>query len=438
MRKLLAGCLAFSLACAPSLLLAEPQKTLPGKPPETAPKPVKHGPMTFRLMDAPKLCTGCDVIVASGDIEESSAQDFQAFFDWNKPAGKKTYFIVDSPGGSVIAGWEIARRLRALSASVIAGRVDEHTDGSAELVGGECVSMCNSLVISGIERRLAPGTTFGIHQFTIWNSTFANLDNKVTVRDIREQLRFAAKWLAFSREMGADSRLVEAQFGIVSEKVDYLDPATLALWKVTTGASSTLPRVLREPGQSSGQLAVLGQGAAKKPAVTAAAKTESPSAGFAQVAAPPRSLSAVPTKGDRQWSAVTPEGDRQLSTVDSQADFARVTFGCSPGSAPFLKIELNGIPEERQKLIAQQIISGSMTFSGRPVDVAQSSFGFGSNFWVKFSLMRDQFNAFIALHGQVALIPMGLAPEAGQKIAVNFQTSGFEPMMIKARQACMN
>ena len=400
------------------------------KPLEVPAPPNEHGPMTFRLLDAPKLCTGCDVIVASGDIFHTSAQDFQAFFDWNKTSGKKTYFIVDSPGGEVSAAWEIGRKLRALNASVIAGRVEEHVDGSVELKAGRCISMCNSLVISGAERRLVPGTAFGVHQFTTWNETFSNLDNKVTVRDIREQLRFAARWLAFSREMGSDSRLVEAQFGVMSEKVDYIDPETLALWKVTNAPASSLPHLLREAGHGGAAMlafAAKPEGSALKP-VNAV--------GFQPVAAPVRALSAVPKNGDRQWSPLMSDGDWRESAVESQSDFARIIFACSKAGLGYVQVNLNGIPEARQRQTAQEILANGLGFAGRPVDIAQTSMGFGSHFWVKFSLMQDQINAFINLRGQIAFIPG--SGEAAQKLGVNFPTAGFETMMVKARQECMS
>ena len=415
--------------------LAEPSRPIPAKTHEPDPLPVPKGAMTFRLVDAPKLCPGCDVIVASGDIEYTSAQDFIAFFDWNKTGGKKTVFIVDSSGGSVEAGWQIGRKLRSLSASVIAGRVEERVDGSIELKSGICVSMCNSLLISGTERRIVPGTAFGIHQFSTWNATFANLDNHVTVRDVREQLVFAGKWLAFAREMGSDSRLVEAQFGIVSEKVDFIDHDTLASWKVTNAPAASLPRILRDAGAASGPIQALGSPALARP-VAAVVPALKPTLGFAPVAMPARSLAPVSAKGDRQWGPLEANGEWRESAVESQADSAKIIFACSVQGRGAIQINLRGIPEARQKQIAQLIVAGGMSFAGRPVDTTQTSMGFGPSFWVKFNLMPDQASAFMTLRGQIAFMP-GDAKQAGDPgLMVNFQTSGFEIMVQKARQSC--
>ena len=429
--------LSLSLVLAASLgpALAEPTRVTPTRIREPDPLPVPKGAMTFRLIDAPKLCTGCDVIVASGDIEYTSSQDFTAFFDWNKTTGKKTIFIVDSPGGSVEAGWQIGRKLRSLNASVIAGRVEERVDGSIELKSGICVSMCNSLLIAGVERRIVPGTAFGIHQFSTWNSTFSNLDNHVTVRDVREQLVFAGKWLGFAREMGSDSRLVEAQFGIVSEKVDFIDHETLASWKVTNAPATSLPRVLRDAGAASGQLQALGGPAAAKP-VAAIVPALKPTLGFAPLAMPARPLAPASTKGDRQWGAIEANGEWREASVESQADSAKILFACSVHGRGYVQINLRGIPEARQKQMAQLIVAGGMSFASRPVDISQSSMGFGSSFWIKFNLMPDQFNAFMGLRGQIAFVPGDAKQAADPALMVNFQSSGFEEMIIKARQGC--
>ena len=114
---------AFAMGLSGSAALAEPTRIpaatqrLPG---EDAPYK-SQGPMKFRLIEAPKLCSNCDVIVAAGDIMPYSRQDFLSFLDWNTLSGKKAYFIVDSPGGEVTAAWAIGRKLRSMNASVIAG-----------------------------------------------------------------------------------------------------------------------------------------------------------------------------------------------------------------------------------------------------------------------------------------------------------------------------
>ncbi|MET0606896.1 MAG: hypothetical protein ABWZ80_10590 [Beijerinckiaceae bacterium] len=361
--------------------------------------------MSFRRIDAPNLCKRCDVVQASGLIVSDTPDRFREFLDRERVGGKPLVVVLDSPGGKVRAGWLLGRKLRSLSASVIAASLVERRDGAIEVRPGLCVSMCNSILAAGVERRISPGTIFGVHQFSPTADYFRNLDNTVTVRDMRDQLKMLSEWLAYAREMKVDQRLVEAQLNVPYEKVDFISHDTLAAWKVVTAPGATIPKLLRNPRAGSDALASGEAAASPTPASFAAA------------------AAAV---GDRQWTAVRVQSDWRETSMESYADFLRVNVGCANNGRIFLQVTLRGAPEEKQRALAQQIIaSGGFELVERPVDIAQVTMGFGSAFWVRASLRPDQIARLASSGGRFSFTPTLAKNEAAKRDALQVQTSGF-------------
>lgn len=394
----------FALACAAAPAFAQPK-------PAAAPDD-----MTFARLDAPNLCRGCDVIQATGSIAADSAAKFDVFLAREKIGGRPVHILVDSTGGKVSVGWALGRKWRAMGASVIAARVVERSDGAIEVRPGACISMCNSLLSAGVERRISPGTIFGVHQFSPTSDTFKNLDNAVTVRDMRGQLKLLSEWLAYAREMGVDQRLVEAQLNVPFEKVDFIAHDTLAAWRVVTQPSATVPKLLRDA----------------RPAAVAAATTPATSSPSTPV------TTQQPTRvADKTWAPVRQTGEWRETNVESDADFLRVSIACTMQGRYSIQISLRGMPEARQKALAQQIIAGGgFDLVDRPVDISQTAMGFGGVFWVRAILRPDQVAKFATSQGLIRFAPLTAKGEASRRDSLQVQTAGFANTAESMLAAC--
>lgn len=375
------------------------------------------GDMTFRRIDAPNLCRRCDVVQASGAIASETPKLFDEFLARERIGGKPLHLIIDSRGGKVLAGWSLGRKLRAMRASVIAGKAVDRPDGAIELRPGLCVSMCNSVLAAGIERRISPGTLFGVHQFSPTGENFRNLDNAVTVRDMRGQLKMVSEWLAYAREMRIDMRLVEAQLHTPFEKVDFIAPDTLVEWKVVTAPAATLPKLLRNP----------------RPGLEAVAAQPAANAAQAQSVA----TTQAPRLADRQWTPARQSGEWRETMMESDADFLRITLACAPNGRYGAQITLRGLPEARQKTMAQQIIAaGGFDLLERPIDISQLSIGFGGAFWIRAALRPDHVARLLGAQGQIAfalLSPDGAPIKAS---VVHVRTIGFADVVQPMLAAC--
>ncbi|MBN9061655.1 MAG: hypothetical protein J0H41_04340 [Rhizobiales bacterium] len=367
-------------------------------------QPERGGDMTFRRVEAPNLCSGCDVVQATGLIGRDTPDAFADFLRREKIGRAPLYVVIDSDGGQVLAGWTLGRRLRALSAHMIAARIVERPDGAIALRPGACISMCNSLFAAGLERRISPGTLFGVHQFSPTTDAFSNLDNAVTVRDMRSHLKMVADWLAYAREMKIDQRLVEAQLNVPFEKVDFIPHATLAEWGVVTAPGSTLPRFLRNPRPGAEIIA------------------SQPMTGSLPLQSARFDAGAEPA--DRRWSPARQTGEWRETVMESDADFLKVTIACAPNGRFGMQIVLRGAPEARQTAMAQQIIGGGgFDLLDRPVDIAQISMGFGASFWIRAALRPDHVARLIARRDEFRFT---LPPRRGEKReTTQIRTTGF-------------
>jgi hypothetical protein len=377
--------------------------------------------MTFRLVDAPNLCKRCDVVEASGQIAFTSIDRFNEFAAREKIGGKPLVVVVNSGGGSVRGGWALGRKLRALKASVIAAAVSERPDGAIEFRPGSCISMCNSVLSAGVDRRISPGTVFGVHQFAPTSERFRNLDNAVTVRDMSDQLRMLSEWLAYAREMKIDQRLVEAQLSVPFEKIDFISHETLAAWKIVTAPSAALPKLLRNPKSGADSVAA------------------SPTTALHQIStAAGASAAPQPTRpGDRQWSPPRVTGDWREAMVESYADFLRVNIGCSAPGRVFLQITLRGVPEARQKAMAQQVVmSGGFEIVDRPVDISQITMGFGATFWMRAALRPDQITKFASSGGRLNFTPSLSPDDSARRNGFRIETTGFDETVPAMLAAC--
>lgn len=371
--------------------------------------------MKFSLVAAPNLCTDCDVVYGEGPVTPGIAKAFRAFTD-GKLTGRKLVVIFNSGGGSVEGSWELGRHLRGLKPETIAGAVVERPDGLAELRAGTCVSACNALLISGVERALVPGTTFGIHQFSSTAENFKNLDNQVTVQQMRIQLATTAKWLAYNREMGVDTALVEAQLAVPYEKVEFVAPEQLTVWKVTTKAGERLPKLLRDTPAPSPQAAL------------------PPVASVPNEAAPPVPAPSI-RPADRQWATLKTTNNWTETFVESDADYTRVAIACAPNGRVAVTMGRRGTSEAKQREWMRVMLdNGGMNLMGKNVDMTQMSVVFGGYFSVRANLRPDQAERLAASNGMMMFAP-GESDEA-TRLGTAFMTTGFETQVGRLIAEC--
>ena len=91
------------------------------------------------------------ILLLSGSFESG---DNLQFSEMLRRAGRIDEIWFDSPGGSVIEGMEIGRKIRAAQ---LATRVPR---------GGKCASICAFAFLGGVLRQVDPGGAFIVHMFS--------------------------------------------------------------------------------------------------------------------------------------------------------------------------------------------------------------------------------------------------------------------------------
>jgi hypothetical protein len=120
------------------------------------------GAMTFVM----EYNNHTNVIVASGDILESSPEDFEQFLKDNPFDGFSFEIHLDSLGGSLLGGIQLGYRIRELGLTTVVMSRD-----GPRPVAGRCYSACAYAFIGGKNRRIERDfnghmSEIGFHQFS--------------------------------------------------------------------------------------------------------------------------------------------------------------------------------------------------------------------------------------------------------------------------------
>jgi len=118
--------------------------------------------MTFHRIDAAAFCATDPCVVASGEIDQDTAEEFTDFITIaDVPSGATVMF--DSPGGSLLAGLALGRAIRRAGFYTAVGRYD--SDNERLKNGGRCASACAYAFLGGVQRGVGRHARLGVHQF---------------------------------------------------------------------------------------------------------------------------------------------------------------------------------------------------------------------------------------------------------------------------------
>jgi hypothetical protein len=159
-----------------------------------------HG-MSFQRLDGSAVCRGYPCVLAVGEIDRHSAEDFKAFLVREKVAPGAT-IMFDSDGGSVLESLALGDAIRDAGLFTAVGRFDRET--RRFVVGGQCVSACAYAFLGGVQRHVGEHARVGVHQF----SSGPEADSALTVADAQRLMGLIAIYL--DRMVGKTSVLALA------------------------------------------------------------------------------------------------------------------------------------------------------------------------------------------------------------------------------------
>lgn len=139
-------------------------------------------------------------IAASGEIDVTAPQRFEAFLNEKRIQNKSAYVYLDSPGGSVLAGLEIGRIIRKFELSTGIGKITGQNYEKFEIEDGGCYSACTFAYVGGVFRFIDKRSEFGLHRFT------TSLDLETADALTLSQLT-SARIITFLEDMGVSSDL---------------------------------------------------------------------------------------------------------------------------------------------------------------------------------------------------------------------------------------
>ncbi len=217
------------------------------------PKDQTRGDMTFVALDASLLCTDCSIVQASGTFGSETITAYRDLV-WRARLKKNSYFIFDSPGGSMKAAMELGRILRNLKVNTIVGRAAIR-NGEVEIEPGTCASACMFAFAGGITRSMPKSSRLGIHSWMPIN--LLNLgqpkSKKVAPPTLNQNIveaihRQTADYLSYLQSMGTDLRIAVPILHTPYSTMTWVSPRNQSLWSlVTVDSSLSTPADRRSP-----------------------------------------------------------------------------------------------------------------------------------------------------------------------------------------------
>jgi hypothetical protein len=173
------------------------------------------------------------VIAASGEIDEGSADNFLRFVRENVRSGvMHGIVLLDSPGGHVVAAMELGLTIRKLGMAVIVARPGAESAATGDLFSGKCYSACVYALMGGRKRVIPPQSKVGVHRMFNYETNF-NLAEGGFVReryvddgDMRDKLA------RYTTTMGVSSGLINLAEHTSPDVIHVLTPAEIARWRL--------------------------------------------------------------------------------------------------------------------------------------------------------------------------------------------------------------
>ncbi len=206
-----------ALCCGAVVAQSDPDGQERGTPPKLDPAPKNPQGMRFEWVregPAEKCGSSCNEWVsARGTIVPQTARDFEAFARTRDIAGK--VLVLESNGGSTVAGLALGRAFRRLNLTVVVGRtVMLPADSSGEQRAtysprAVCASMCPFVLLGGARRYVAPEARILVHQ--IWPGA-ARADSTAAVysaQNVAGLLRATSEMARYTVDMGGEIELFD-------------------------------------------------------------------------------------------------------------------------------------------------------------------------------------------------------------------------------------
>jgi ATP-dependent protease ClpP protease subunit len=130
---------------------------------------------------------------------------------------------LDSPGGSLVEGLEIAEVLRSRS-EIVSAQV-----GSSERPNAECASACVLAYLGADLRYLAENGRIGVHQFGDPSGTVA-ADAAINIAQ-----RFASEIVSLLDRQRVSTELFSRMSNTPPDQITWVEKADLTRWRVVTG-----------------------------------------------------------------------------------------------------------------------------------------------------------------------------------------------------------
>jgi hypothetical protein len=117
--------------------------------------------MTFETITGPDACAGRTCILANGDIDKDSGDQFATFLRTNK-IGAGGLVVLNSQGGHLLQSLTLGNEIRQAGLSTTVASFDRAT--SRFRTGGRCASACAYAFLGGVKRYVELGAKIGVHQ----------------------------------------------------------------------------------------------------------------------------------------------------------------------------------------------------------------------------------------------------------------------------------
>jgi hypothetical protein len=189
--------------------------------------------MDFRLEGVPEGggCRGghCpQVIVAEGQITNSTPEEFKAFLRENRVnQDLRTVVFLNSQGGYVVASMELGQIFRRIGAATVVASVGS-SGGRGRFLRAQCLSACVYAFMGGRKRVAPPGSVLGIHQM------FANMSDGSFFggsRVVRDNGSMARLLMRYSSSMGVSGEVIRFAENI-PRGIHQVTPGEMARWNL--------------------------------------------------------------------------------------------------------------------------------------------------------------------------------------------------------------
>jgi hypothetical protein len=209
--------------------------------------------MTFTLVGNGGNCNGCEWVKAEGEITTETPSDFDEFI---KKYGSG-YFVLNSPGGNLIAGLELGQRFRKHKVHTEIGQsVTIENTRSYEVKSGVCASACAYAFLGGERRTIGQkvilkasdlplgGSKFGVHKF-FRPETLTNFDAKsYTGKDLDIEQKLTAAIAVYLVSMGIDASLIGLASNTDAQSMRWLTPLEIEALRITYKPEEFQPWVI--------------------------------------------------------------------------------------------------------------------------------------------------------------------------------------------------